>query len=73
MINYGAIKMRDDDARGTWRHHPPADPHLDLELIGGGGRIPHSFAPSLAYVFGVSVHGLLLVGHSFACNTADGA
>jgi hypothetical protein len=37
------------------------------------GRIPHSFAPPLAYVFGVDVRGLLFFGHFFACNTADGA
>ena len=65
--------MRDDDARGTWYASTLQRTPTYLDFGGGGGRIPHSFAPSLAYVFGVSVHGLLLVGHSFACNTADGA
>ena len=48
-------------------------------IFGGGeeedseGRIPHSFAPPLAYVFGLSVHGLLFLVTSFYVCAADGA
>ena len=73
--------MRDDDAegRGYASHHvgTPTSNFRRGEPVRGEGQgpegEPHSFAPPLAHVFGVDVHGLLFFGHSFACNTADGA
>ena len=55
-----------------------ADPHWHLEFAvkfseEGGGEDTAQLSPPLAYDFGLDVHGLLFCGHSFACNTADGA
>ena len=52
----------------------PSDPWRDA--VGGGlfgGEDTAQLSPPLAYVFGLDVHGLLFCGHSFACNTTDGA
>ena len=69
--------MRDDDARGTWRPSTnAADPHLEFAVKfrrREEGRIPHSFAPPLAYVFGLDVHGLLFFFTSLYVCAADGA
>jgi hypothetical protein len=54
MINYGAIKMRDDDARGTWTHGLPFSRYPHLESEEGEG---HPAVSPLTYDFGLDVHG----------------
>jgi hypothetical protein len=51
---------------------PRLYPHLEFPEEGGGEDTAQLSSP-LAYVFGLDVHGLLFFGHSFACNTTDGA
>ena len=70
------MEMRDDDARGDVDASPTSVP--PPRIFGGGpeseeGKIPHSFAPPLAYVFGLDVHGLLFFFTSFYVCAADGA
>ena len=67
--------MRDEDARGTRRTLPPVGTptsNFRRDRQGPEGE-PHSFAPPLAYVFGLDVHGLLFFFTSLYVCAADGA
>ena len=68
--------MRDDDAEGRgYASHHVGTPTSKFEEGGGGGEdtAQHSFAPLLAYVFGLDVHGLLFFFTYFYVCAADGA